>query len=469
MYKVPEKYYFRIHHVRPRFKGDIENVLIYMATEIAQIPAQSEKDFADQLNNAIRRYPGNAIRKIKTINNWRTEISSLFGFYIVDNGTTSPGQRAIELAEKEDLVEAFKVFLYSFQYPGAHIKPHEVLKQIEAGIHFKPVQYILKVFQAAEQETGKRIGLSKEEVCHCIFNDLRCTTGLETPLDTWHRIKQNRDDSIEYDSTGDIIRYAGDIIDYMEIANLLVSHDSKVYYTNTLENEAILKFINSTEWFNEYDLMISRRYATLEDIKSCTVGWYNYVNRDMSHTDFTTDILAFISSSTKEYEELQRNRDETYSQLLDQEDIKTKDIGDIGESLVHSHECQRIKNGGRSDLIHLIKRIPTQFAVGYDIQSVELDERKRYIEVKTTISSKPLHFNKIHMTPNEWNTAGSMKDRYFVYRLMISKLEKKLYVIQDPVGLYKKDIINMIPKDGAEIIFEIATAGNFEELLTWVS
>ena len=125
--------------------------------------------------------------------------------------------------------------------------------------------------------------------------------------------------------------------------------------------------------------------------------------------------------------------------------------------------------GKREDLIHLIKRIPTQFAVGYDIQSVELDERKRYIEVKTTISSKPLHFNKIHLTPNEWNTAGSMKDRYFVYRLMISKAEKKLYIIQDPVGLYKRDIINMIPKDGAEISFDLATAGNFEELLAWVS
>ena len=49
-------------------------------------------------------------------------------------------------------------------------------------------------------------------------------------------------------------------------------------------------------------------------------------------------------------------------------------------------------------MIHLIKRIPTQFAVGYDISSVELDERKRYIEVKTTISSKPLHFNRIHLT-----------------------------------------------------------------------
>ena len=106
-----------------------------------------------------------------------------------------------------------------------------------------------------------------------------------------------------------------------------------------------------------------------------------------------------------------------------------------------------------------------------DEESVELDERKRYIEVKTTISSKPLHFNKIHLTPNEWNTASTLKDRYYVYRLMISKTEKKLFLIQDPVGLYKKDLIDMIPKDGADITFSTnkADVGNFEELLTWVS
>ena len=75
----------------------------------------------------------------------------------------------------------------------------------------------------------------------------------------------------------------------------------------------------------------------------------------------------------------------------------------------------------------------------------------------------------MHLTPNEWNTADSMKDRYFIYRLMISKSEKKLYIIQDPVSLYKRDIISMIPKDGADITFEIATAGTFEELLSWVS
>lgn len=149
------------------------------------------------------------------------------------------------------------------------------------------------------------------------------------------------------------------------------------------------------------------------------------------------------------------------------DNLTTKDIGDIGESLVHGHECMRIKLGGRDDLIHFIKRIPTQFAVGYDISSVELDERKRYIEVKTTISSKPLHFNRVHLTKNEWNTASSTNDRYYVYRLMLSKNERKLFLLQDPVRLYKQDLINMIPSDGAEITFDPTKVGVFEELLTW--
>ena len=469
MYQVPSQYYFRIHHVRPRFKGDIENVLLFMASTISRIGEAKFDDFAYQLNSAIYNYPGNAVKTVKTINNWRTEISALFGFFITKDGQTMPGRRALELAEKEDLVEFFKRYLYSFQYPGAHIKPERVLEQIEVGVHFKPAQYILKVLEIAETKSGKRIGLSKEEICHCIFNDLRCTAGMETPAETWDRIEINRKNRVDYDSTGDVIRYAGDIVDYMEIANLLVSHDSRYYYKNTLESQAILKFVNSTEWYSGYDKMITQKSGSLESVTDCTVGWYEFVNRDMADTDFETDILAFISSDTEEYESLQRSRDDVYSELFEQDTIRTKDIGDIGESLVHSHECQRIKNGGREDLIHLIKRIPTQFAVGYDIQSVELDERKRYIEVKTTISSKPLHFNKVHLTPNEWSTATTTKDRYFVYRLMISKNEKKLYIIQDPVGLYKRDIIEMNPKDGADITFDVKTAGKFEELLLWVS
>lgn len=468
MYQVPTDYYIRLHHVRPRFKNDIENVLLYMASEISKLPALPKKEFNQKLDNIIYHYPGNVMKQPKTINNWRTEISSLFGFIINNSGICSAGRRAIELHESGDLIESFKKFLYTFQYPGAHIKAQEVKVLIEQGVHFKPAKSILILLKTAEKIEGKRVGITKAEFCHCILNDLRCVSGQEEPMETWKRIKINRNDNVDYDMTGDIIRYAGDILDYMEIANLLTTYDNRSYYLNTLEYEMILKFINSNEWFDGYDKMIANRSATLEEINACNLGWAKYVNKDWGTTDFSTDILAFIAQDNQEYEQLRQKSVELFEDKLGTDAItSTKDIGDMGEGMVYSHECQRIKLGGRDDLIHLIQRIPTKFAVGYDIQSVELDELKRYIEVKTTISMKPLQFTKIHLTPNEWSVARTNKDRYFIYRLAISKKEKKLFIMQDPVGLYKRDLIDMIPRNGAEITFDTKTSGHYEELLSW--
>lgn len=174
-YKIPDEYYFRIHHVRPRFKSDIENVLFYVAEEITAIGELPVDEFVKAVDNALFLYPGNAHRELKTINNWRTEISALFGFIEHTDTTDKPGRRAIELAKNQDLVECFKVFLYHFQYPGAHIKAKNVLEQVEAGIKFKPAQYILKLLKYANREGGNSIGITKFEACHCIFNDLRVT------------------------------------------------------------------------------------------------------------------------------------------------------------------------------------------------------------------------------------------------------------------------------------------------------
>lgn len=485
MYNIPEQYYFRLHHVRPRFKNDVENVLIFLAEELKGIGRLPKEDFRVKFNQAIYRYPGNAHRELKTINNWRTEISALFGFVEHYDNDDAPGLRAIELAERKDLVEFFKTFLFNFQYPGAHIKPHEIKTQIEFGIHFKPAQYILKLLRYASQVENANIGITKFEVCHCIFNDLRCTRDNAPVQETWARIRENRRNRVEYDQTGDVVRYAGDIIDYMEIANLLKTYDNRTYYLNTLEEEAIIKFIESTEWFDGFNGLYGVVTVDLPDINEHIHAWFSYVNRPMRETDFSTDILAFIANDDEELarlkqeaveeteaEKLENEKSKIESELStriesESENLHTKDIGDIGELLVHSHECMRIKLGGHEELIHLIKRIPTQLAVGYDISSVETDAKKRYIEVKTTISSKPLHFNKIHLTPNEWNTADSVKDRYFVYRLMISKDERKLFLLQDPVGLYKQDRIDMVPNEGADITFDPQKVGQFEELLTW--
>ena len=144
----------------------------------------------------------------------------------------------------------------------------------------------------------------------------------------------------------------------------------------------------------------------------------------------------------------------------------TKDIGDLGENLIIGHEKVRLVNLGREDLIHLIKKIPTALAVGYDIQSVEEDQRKRYIEVKTTISNRPLKFFGFHLTRNEWDSAQTLNDRYFLYRLMINKSQKIIYILQNPVQLYKQDKIEMRISDGAEISFKENVAEK-TELMIW--
>ena len=60
IYKIPSEYEFRIHHCRPRFKNNVENVLIYMATEITRIGNGTRDEFNKSLNDAIRCFPGNA-------------------------------------------------------------------------------------------------------------------------------------------------------------------------------------------------------------------------------------------------------------------------------------------------------------------------------------------------------------------------------------------------------------------------
>ncbi len=470
MFKVPKNYFFRLHHVRPRFKSDIENVLIFMASEISNIGVKPSKEFKTLVNNQIRRFPGNMSKAKKTIDNWRTEISSLFGFFVKDDiaKTTAPGRRADELTERQDLVEMFKKFLYCFQYPGGHNKPYETVEFISHGIRFHPAQYILELLDYAEKAEGKRIALSKAEATHCIFNDLRCTRDKEGVAATWARIRRNKEEQVKYDWTGDVIRYAGDILDYMEAANLLVSHGSN-FYLNHLEDTAIHKFISGDVFFKAYDEMISNCRADLDKVKGLQYEWFTHVNQPMVEDFFETDILALISEDEEDYQQLKKASIELLEQSIeDGEDIVTKEIGDWGEALVHGHECMRLKIGERSDLIHLVKKIPTHLAVGYDVQSREFDGRMRLVEVKSTISSKPITFTKFHLTPNEWMAAESYKDRYYVYRLSLSKGRKKLFILQDPVNLYKTDKLQMVPRDGADISFT-KECGNYEELLEWTN
>ncbi len=464
MYKTPDEYFFRIHHARPRFKTHRESVLLYLANVCSSIVEDSIAGYSDQLFNAIRLYPGNEQKTKKTLNNWRTEISALFGFYVEDKQTktTKTGAMSFLLSESEDLVQFFKYFSLKFQYPGGHIKSKEVKEYIDAGVRFKPAKYILSMLHEADDKLGKPLGISKAETTHCIFNDLRVTRDQRDVDEVIDLIVTNRSNKVDYISEGDIIRYAGDILDYMVIANLL-KESHGYFYLNRLENEAILAIIDNKEYFTDYDKFYGNKVIASE-LTPLEANWFEFVNSNLVSSVFRTDLMKYICEEESTEDNYRVLVDDKIADVL--ESSKTKDIGDLGESLIIGHEKVRVTNVGRSDLLHLIKKIPTSLAVGYDIQSVEEDARKRYIEVKTTISSKPLTFYSFHMTPNEWDTASSLSDRYFVYRLMISKRNKTIFILQDPVGLYRREMINMTPRNGAEISFKDSVCEK-TELMIW--
>ena len=490
-YKVPEQYYFRIHHCRSRFKGDVENILIFMATEISKLSTQFGNVDNEKLNDAIRHYPGNSNKTKKTIDNWRTEISSLFGFFEYSDEKKVAGNLAKHLAQYQDMVEFFKLFLYKFQYPGAHIDVKEIMDQIEAGVRFKPAQYILSLLEYAEKLTGKRQYITKAEACHCIFNDLRCTRDKESPDKVWERITENRTNNLEYDETGDVIRYAGDILEYMEIANLLVCYDHKHFYSNyKREEKAVSTFISSNLWFDKYDKLYEEisvetdltdkktRKKYYDKINHQYEAWFSFANQNVEGVDFRTNLLSLLSQGSEEYtKEKEEALAKFYNSLQEKGIVKTKDTGDLGEDMVYIHECKRVSNIDRSDILHIIKHIPTQYAVGYDIQSVESTikpkYKKRYIEVKTTLTrSKVKQANyRFHLTPNEISTAETVRENYYVYRLIISNDESKLFVIKNPIQLFEDGLIVMTDNNGADVSFDIknTNVGNFEELLVWAN
>jgi len=467
MYKIPDKYFHRLHQIRPRYKHDIENILLYVTTEISQIEDGDIEEFNSKLFNALKLYIGNNKRKEKTIHNWRTEISALFGLIEEDNlnERAKPGKIAKKLSESQDLVQFFKYFLFYFQYPGGHIKPHKLKQVIDKGIKFKPAKYFLKTLEAGEKITGKRFPINKAEATHFIYNDLRVTRDHCSPKNVVERIIKIRQSEIELEWKSDNIRYAGDILDYMVTADLLTQHGNN-YYINYKDRETTTAFMDSDLWFSGYDKFYSATYK-LSDLRDLEDDWFRYVNTDLGDDLFKTDVLKYLGIKEDSYKDLVDQAIEKIEEEFDPDNAKnTKEIGDFGENLILGHECMRIKNGGREDLIHLIKKIPTHFAVGYDIQSVELDTTKRYIEVKSTISNKALSFFHFHLTPNEWSTAETIKEAYYVYRLMISKFERRLYIIKDPVGHYKKDNIKMSPRNGADITFSEGV-GEYKELLIW--
>lgn len=486
-YQIPDEYWLRLHFVRPRFKGDLENVLLYMAQECSKIAPTDCESYKDQINNAIRMFPGNISMKQKTIENWRTEIPALFGFYTEDKITniTKTAKPALFLNEQSDLVQFFKFFVHTFQFPGGHIKPKDNIELIKSGVRFKPAPFILNVLLEgnnllAEQGKEKEMSLSAEEATYCIFNDLRVTSGRRTPREVAQIILANRRDKLKYynpkdphvfgnngdpRTQGDITRYAADMMDYMEIASLLKKRLDRYYILAPNQTENIRFFANDNTFFEGYEQFYGVSHLEANMLSPIETEWFEYIDNSFNPELFKTDISALIS----EEDTVTVLVDDRIAEVLKSDKTTKKDVGNIGEALIYGHERMRLKLAGYKELLHLIQIVDSpSYHPGYDIASLEGDgtNLKRFIEVKTTISKSKLMMFGFHMSSNEWNTADTVGEHYCVYRLMLSEKDKTLYVLRNPVNLYKQNKIRVQSANGMEISYSQADFPT-TELLQW--
>ena len=468
MYSVPEEFHIRLHHCRPRFKDNIENVLLFVSSEICCIGQKSNADFAKKLNSALIRFPGNSEKAIKTINNWRTEISSLLGLIEYHNdGTSSPSEMAKILDAEQDLIKFFRYFCFKFQYPGGHLKPKHTYDLLSKQVKFKPAPYILRVLKEGTKVTEREFGISKEEATHCIFNDLRVVRDHRLKEDTLSLILENRSNNLEYDSSGDVIRYAGDILDYMVLANIVTKRPNGRYYPKTHEVEVIDSYLNDDKYFPLYEPFYGDPELTVQMVSDTQNDWFNYVNENLDKGIFKSDILSILEHSSAiepskfTLEMIGSLREKQASERK----VRTKDIGDTGEAITIRHEQIRLTNMDRKDLIKKIVKMPESLSAGYDINSFEGEaEIKRLIEVKTTISKNKLSIQRFHMTPNEWGSASTFHNAYYIYRLMISSDDVSLFIIRNPVRQYKNDMLEMTPRDGVDISYD-DKSGYYEQVL----
>lgn len=473
IYKIPNKYFFPLDHVRSRFKNNDEEVLLFVADSIFEIGELPIKEFNKELNKRLFEFPGNKFKKKKTIDNWRTEISTLFSFIQEKNGKLYPGNAAKRLSIERDFGLFWNYFLLSFQYIGGHIADYNIAKSIKAGVNIKPCPYILRLLIEGEKLTKKPFSINPEEATFCIFNDLRVTNKKRSPLETAKLILKNRKSKIDYSydyallktNTGksrtdaDNVRSAKDILDYMTQARILKVEHNRYFLDRTNEDAIKYHIKNENVRFNHYNKLEKKKYD-LKDINAIEEDWHNYVNSFDGVTAFRTKInketLQSISAAAEEI----------FQNYKGKEKMSTKLTGDLGEDLVWIHECLRTKDISARQ--HIIKFIPTQLGVGYDIQSIEVPTKKRYIEVKSTTSYKSLKNSSLSLTINELDTAETLGDAYFIYYLNLNEFggERKIFIVQNPMKEIKNgNLIASKPKDNHILIHLKEKAGKWVKLL----
>lgn len=419
----------RVAFPRGRILQQVEDELTILTQFIVKF-APKEKDEFDRLIDA--EYAKLRSVSAKSIKNYRTEMTKLFGLITVgSDGIVNPSPRTILLVESQNFPLFFKTFCHRFQFPNGINKPQETTKQIDAKVNFKPAKFILDLFVLGVEKCGAGFSLNGNEVSNLVFNDVRVTSNARSADEVLKDLLELRSRKVRFEGGSRIAQHGREFLGYMLLARLL-KEGEKGFELNERERPSV-------DYIRESDLIL--------DVPD------DYTTSAKSRKEFQTEWglwFGDVSQIEKEKFAAQKGKieipsipvpgiDETPEAKAlaapTQEDLK--EIGGKGELVVLKYEKERIYQI-RPDKIGLVQRVSNDTALGYDIQSLEFDDvsRKKFIEVKTTERTFPPSeevLTYFPMSGNEWETARSHGESYYIYRVFLTAKEPTMFVIQNPV------------------------------------
>jgi hypothetical protein len=434
MYQTPSEYFLRHVFPRGRLLNRIEDDLTVFVQFVSSFSNQNKSDFE---SNFDRSYSSIHTLAEKTIKNHRTEMISLFGLTIeTEEGFVEASPRTMVLVNSQNFQLFFKSFCNRFQFPNCINKSQETIKQLEKNVRFKPASFILQLLKEAETKYGKGFKVSGAEVSNLIFNDLRVTTGEIAPVQLLDYLTKLKGQNIRFNADSKHTQHGREFLGYMFLAGLLDSDDNcRTFFLNQKELASINYIISSASFFE-----IPKEYINDAKVRKSMQHEWDIWYGDVSQIEFKK--LALSEATLESFAGVLVVNSKalvagTPAQISNTTGLHKRQIGDIGEGIVFKYEVEQITKI-RPDKLGLVKIVSSDTSLGYDIQSLKLEDvkKKKLIEVKTTIrtfmpESEIMTF--FPMSANEWETAKNYGDMYYIYRVFLTRDSAQIFVISDPV------------------------------------
>ena len=442
---------FRCVIIRGKSQTEMEDLLPLYANMVNSLCPCSEDEFNERGNRYLSKalFGNDAFEtltasKKKTVRNHLTEIVGklLALYYHTEDGYVLESELCRLLRERNDFPLFFKSLCLNFQFPNGTNKVQEVQNRISKGINLKPYCYVVALLYYASQH---QYLLTKQEIGYYVLNNLDVLQGLVPENIVFDRIIQDRKNHVHRPSLSGSYewQHIKEQFNLLELSNIVITDDTNIWL-NKDESSAIglfLKYRKASFDVNAYDL------SSPEGKKAFYTDWgkyYGSVNPELLqlNTVFSSDevVIADKGSLTVERGAV---------------GITSIELGDKGEALVYSLECERVRKY-KERLVNKVLLLGKTKGLGYDISSIEADENPakpefaRYIEVKSTTRTTEPAFDSVwsdslNITSKEWTAAEQYGDYYNIYRVYFTKTKTIIIRIRNPFKLFETDQIEVFP------------------------